>query len=110
MASTNLIKGENRDDGCFLAAVILLNLCPATGRGSGPGELNQYSYLLWAVRSGDRTPVCGEISRTRPDRPCCQSSLTCKGYRESFSGVKRLKRDVAHPPPSSTEAKETAQR
>jgi hypothetical protein len=51
------------------------------------------------------TRVAGEaeIFRTRPDRPCGRQSLLYQGYRVSFSGVKRLRRDPDHPPSPSAE-------
>jgi hypothetical protein len=40
----------------------------------------------------------GEIFRTRPDRPWGPSSFPYKGYRISFSGVKRPWCGVNQPP------------
>jgi hypothetical protein len=48
----------------------------------------------------------GGIFRTRPDRPWGPLSLLYSGYRVSFPGVKRPRRGVNHPPPSSAEVKE----
>jgi len=49
---------------------------------------------------------CGRDIRTRPDRQWDPPSLLHNGYRLSFPGVKRPKRGVKHPPPSSAEGKE----
>jgi len=67
-------------------------------------QLSQYSDSLRAGRCGDRIPVGGEISRTRPDRLCSPptSYIICTG---SFPGVKRPVRDVDHPSASSAEVK-----
>ena len=73
---------------------------------SGPGQLSRYSDSLRAGRSGDRIPVGGEISRTRPHLPWGPPSLLYSGYRVSLSGLKRPGRGVDHPPPSSAEFKE----
>jgi hypothetical protein len=66
-----------------------------------PGYLSWCSYSLRAGRSGDRIPVGGEISRTRPERPWGPPSLLCNGYRVPFLGVKRPGSGIDHPPPSS---------
>ena len=49
----------------------------------------------------------GEIFRTHPDRPWGPPSLLYGGYRVSFPEVKWLELGVSHPPPSSTEVKES---
>jgi hypothetical protein len=51
-------------------------------------------------------PGGGEIFRTRPDRPWGQHGLLYNGYRVYFPGVKRPRRGVYHPPPSSARVKE----
>jgi len=79
MAATYLIKEENRDDGCFLAAIILLSLCPATGSGCGPGELNQFTDSLWAGRSGDRIPVGARFSAPVQTGPVVHPALHVRG-------------------------------
>jgi hypothetical protein len=48
----------------------------------------------------------GQIFCTRTDRPCGPPSLLHNRYRISFPGVKRPRRGVDHPPPSSAEIKE----
>ena len=50
----------------------------------------------------------GEIFRTRPHRPWKTPRLLYNGHRVSFPGVRRLRRGVDHPPPSSPEVKDTA--
>ena len=47
--------------------------------------------------------------RTRPDWPWGQPSLLYEEYPISFSGVKRPRRGVGHPPPPSAEVKERVQ-
>ena len=51
-------------------------------------------------------PGGGEIFCTGPDRPWGPTSLLTLGYRVSIPGVKRPRRVVDHPPPSSAEVKE----
>jgi len=58
----------------------------------------------WTVRGSN--PGCGEMFRTRPDRPSGPPSLAYNVYRVSFPWVKRPDRDINHSPPSSAEVKE----
>jgi hypothetical protein len=58
----------------------------------------------WTVRGSN--PGGGEIFLTRPHRPWGPPSLLHTWYRVSFPEVKRPKRGVDHPPPSSAEVKE----
>jgi hypothetical protein len=64
---------------------------------------------LWRIATGltfrGSNPGGGEIFRIRPDRPWGPPSLLYKDYRV-FPGVKRPRRGVDHPPPSSAEVKE----
>ena len=69
----------------------------------GQGCLSRYNYSLPDGPSADRILVGGEIFRTRPDRPWGPPSLL---YNRSFPGVKRPRRGVGHPTPSSAEVKE----
>ena len=66
----------------------------------------RYSDSLRTGRSGDRIPVGGGISLTRPDRTWCPPRLLYNEYRVSFLQVKRPGRGVEHPPPSDVEVKE----
>jgi hypothetical protein len=50
-----------------------------------------------------------QIFRARPDRSRSPSSLLYNGYRVSFLGVKRPRRGVDHPFPSSAEVNERVQ-
>jgi hypothetical protein len=50
----------------------------------------------------------GDIFRIRPDLPWYPPILLYNGYRV-FPGVKRLGRDIDHPPTSSAEVKECVQ-
>ena len=70
------------------------------------GRLRRYSDWAtgWTVR-GSNPGEC-EVFHTRPDRPCGPPSLLYSGYRVSFPGVKRPRRGVDHPPPSSADVKE----
>jgi hypothetical protein len=54
----------------------------------------------------ESNPGGGEIFRTHPDQPWGPSSLLYNGYRVSFAGVKRPRRGVSHPSPSSAEVEE----
>ena len=47
-----------------------------------------------------------EIFRSRPTRPWNPPSLLYNRYRVSFPGIKRPRRGLNHPPPSSAEVKE----
>ena len=65
----------------------------------------RYSDLLRGGRSGDRVLV--EARFSHPSRPALgPTQPPIQGYRVSFPGVKRPRRDVNHPPPSSAEVKE----
>ena len=75
----------------------------------GQWWLSWYSDLLRAGRSADRIPFGGEIFHARPDRPWGPPSLLYKEYRVSFPGVKRPRRGVDHPLPSSADFKERVQ-
>ena len=66
----------------------------------------QLLATCWTVR-GSNTGG-GEIFRTRPDGPWGPPSLLCNGYRV-FPTVKRPRRGVDHPTPSSAEVKERVQ-
>jgi hypothetical protein len=67
--------------------------------------VGRYSDSLRAGRSGDRTPVRGEIFFTYPYRSWGPPSLLFKGYR--VSSPRRSRRAWRCPPtPSSAEAKE----
>ena len=54
-------------------------------------------------------PGGGEIFRIRPDRSWGLPSLQYNGYPVSLPGVKRPRRGLTHPPPSSAEVKERVQ-
>ena len=75
---------------------------------STKSRLGWDSEWLRAGQSGNRIPVGGEIFRTRPDRPWGPPSLLYDGYRISLPRVKRPERGDDHPPPFSTEIKETS--
>ena len=63
--------------------------------------------VCWTVR--DQIPMRTKFFCTRPDRPWNPVSLLCNAYPGSFPGVKRPRRGVLHPPPSSAEVKERAE-
>jgi len=49
-----------------------------------------YSDSLRVGRAKDRTPVWGEIFRTRTERPWGPPSLLYNGYRDFFTGGKAV--------------------
>ena len=81
----------------YFAKLCLLH----AGRDSSGGVTTRYG-----LDGRGSNPGAVEISRTRPDRPCCPPSLLCNGYRVSFPGLKRPGRGVDDPPPCSAEVKE----
>ena len=66
--------------------------------------LSYYHIGGWTVRGSN--PGGCEIFSNSPDRSWGPPSLVCNGYRVSFQGVKRPRRDGNHPPPCSAEVKE----
>ena len=58
------------------------------------GQCSRYSDWLRAGRSGDRSPVGGEIFRTCPDRPWGPPSLLYNGYRVFPGSKERPGRDA----------------
>jgi hypothetical protein len=63
----------------------------------GPGWLSRYSDSLRAGRSSDRMPV--GASFPHPSRPVPGPTPSSTMGTGSFSGTKRPKRGVDHPPP-----------
>ena len=76
----------------------------------GPGQRSRYSDSLRAERSGGRIPVGGgaRLAASVTTGPGAHPAIYTKCTR-SFPGVKRSRRGVDHPPPSSTEVKERVQ-
>jgi len=69
-----LNDGDHLEDVGIDGAIIL--------KWGGTRQLRRNRASQRAGRSGDRIPVGGgEISRTRPDRPCGLPSLLYNGYR-----------------------------
>ena len=65
--------------------IIMLAGIPArTLRLGGSGKLSRYN---WAVRASNSDG--GNVSRTRPDRPCGPPVVLCSNYRVSFPGIFR---------------------
>ena len=75
-------------------------------RWCGPGWFSRYSDSLRAGRSGDRIPVEARFSAPVQTGPGAHPASYTMGVG-SFPGAKRPGRGVNHPPPSSTEIKET---
>ena len=70
-----------------------------------PGYRSRCSNSLRAARSGDRIPVGRDLPH--PSRPGWGPLSPLQiGCRVSFSGVKRPRRGVNHPTPSSADVKE----
>ena len=69
---------------------------------NGPGWRSRYSDSLRAGWSGDRIPVGARISAPVQTGPGAHPA-SCIIRTGSFPGVKRPRRGVDHPPPSSAE-------
>jgi len=81
--------------------IMKFHLHPCTPTG-GPGWRSRYSDSIHAGRSRDRIPVEVRFSTPAlgPAKPPMQRGTM------SFPGVKRPRRGLDHPPPSSAEVKE----
>jgi hypothetical protein len=71
----------------------------------GPGQLSRYSDWLQAGRSGDRIPVERRFSAPGQTGPGAHPSSYTMATG-SFPGVKRPRRGVDHPSPSSADVTE----
>jgi hypothetical protein len=78
-----------------------ISLTSFMGRDSSVGIAT-----LYGLEGQGSNPGAGEIFRSRPDRPWGLPSLLYNGNPVSFPGVKRLGREVNHPPSSSARVKE----
>jgi len=74
----------------------------------GPGMLSRYRDSLRAGRSGDRIQVGARIYAPGQTGPEAHPA-SCTMGTGSFSGVKRPRRGVDHPPPSTAEVKGSVQ-
>ena len=78
----------------------------STSSCAGPGQLSPYSDSLRGGRPGDRIPVEARFSAPVQTGPVAHLTSYTMGTG-SLPGVKRPGRGVNHPPPSSTEVKES---
>ena len=77
-----------------------------TNCSCGPGQLSRYSDSQQAGRSADRIPVGARFSAPVQTCPGAHPASCTMGTESLFGEVKRPRRGVNHPPPSSAEIKE----